>query len=53
MGDLYLYLAIGLIAAMYSSVGHGGASGYLAIWTLYGLAPEEMRSSALILYIIV
>ncbi|MBE0646212.1 MAG: sulfite exporter TauE/SafE family protein [Bacteroidales bacterium] len=53
MGDLYLYLAIGLIAAMYSSVGHGGASGYLAIWTLYGLAPEEMRSSALILNIIV
>jgi len=53
MSELYLYAALGLVAVLYSSVGHGGASGYLAIWTLYGLAPQEMRSSALILNIIV
>ncbi|MFH1297565.1 MAG: sulfite exporter TauE/SafE family protein [Bacteroidota bacterium] len=53
MGELYLFLAIGLVAVLYSSVGHGGASGYLAIWMLYGLVPAEMRSSALILNIIV
>ncbi len=53
MTDIYLYLAIGLVAVLYSSVGHGGASGYLAVMTIYGLAPAELRSSALLLNIIV
>lgn len=53
MDEFYLVAAIGLVAVLYSSVGHGGASGYLALWTLYGLAPDEMRSSALLLNIIV
>ncbi len=53
MTEFYLYLAIGLIALLYSSVGHGGASGYLAVMVIYGLAPVEMRSSALILNLIV
>ena|ERR1700730_2508318 len=34
-----LFLAIGLIAFFYSSVGHAGASGYIATMTLFGLAP--------------
>jgi len=41
------------IAALYSSVGNAGASGYLAAMTLAGLAPEEMKSTALLLNIIV
>ncbi len=46
----FLFLgAIGLVAFFYSSVGHGGASGYLALMTLFGFAPAEMRASALIL----
>ena len=53
MSELYLFLAIGLVAILYSSVGHGGASGYLAVMVIYGLAPIEMRSSALILNLIV
>ena len=33
-GELLLLLALSIIAALYSSVGHGGASGYLAILSL-------------------
>lgn len=53
-GD-YMILA-GLIfgaAVLYSSVGHAGASGYLAAMALFGLAPETMRPTALILNILV
>lgn len=50
----YLFLALLFIVAfLYSSVGHGGASGYLALMALFGLAPALMRSSALILNIFV
>jgi uncharacterized membrane protein YfcA len=40
-----------LVAALYSSVGHGGGSGYLAVMTLLAIAPAEMRPSALLLNI--
>ena len=46
-------LAILIIAFLYSSVGHGGASGYLAIMALFGTQPELMKSSALILNLFV
>ena len=42
-----------LVAALYSTVGHAGASGYLACMALIGLAPEVMRPAALILNILV
>jgi uncharacterized membrane protein YfcA len=43
-----------LIAALlYSSVGHGGASGYLAAMALFGLAPAVMRPTALVLNLLV
>lgn len=42
-----------LAALLYSSVGHAGASGYLAAMALFGLAPAEMRPAALVLNIIV
>ncbi len=38
-------------ALLFSSVGHGGASGYLAIMGLLGFAPGLMRSTALSLNI--
>ena len=50
------FLFLGLIftlAVLYSSVGHGGASGYLALMALFGFAPEFMRPSALVLNIFV
>ncbi len=50
----YLFLIILFtIAILYSSVGHGGASGYLALMAIYGLSPEFMRPSALLLNIFV
>lgn len=50
---LYLALAIAAAAALYSSVGHGGASAYIAIMAVAGLAPEDVRPAALVLNIIV
>ncbi|MBC7353737.1 MAG: sulfite exporter TauE/SafE family protein [Thermogutta sp.] len=41
------------IACLYSSVGHAGASGYLAWMALLGFAPEEMRPTALVLNVFV
>lgn len=40
-------------ALLYSSVGHAGASGYLAAMALLGVAPETMKPTALALNILV
>lgn len=46
--------ALILIAALlYSSVGHGGASGYIAAMALVGVAPATMKPTALALNILV
>jgi uncharacterized protein len=50
---LLLSLLILAAAALYSSVGHGGASGYLAAMALFGLAPGVMRPTALCLNLLV
>lgn len=42
-----LLLLIVLAAALYSSVGQGGGSGYLAVMVLLGLTPEVMKPAAL------
>lgn len=47
-----LALLMGVAAALYSTVGHGGASAYLAIMALAGVAPETMRPTALALNLI-
>jgi uncharacterized protein len=52
----YIILAFFLfmtIAALYSSVGHAGASGYLALMALLSFAPETIKPTALILNIVV
>ena len=48
-----LCFAIAVIAFLYSSVGHAGASGYIATMTLFGLAPATIRPTALVLNILV
>src|SRR2546429_864496 len=48
-----LFLAIGVIAFLYSSVGHAGASGYIAIMALWGFDPTVIRPTALVLNILV
>lgn len=45
----FLILALFVMASLYSSVGHGGASGYLAVMALFSIAPVIMKQSALIL----
>jgi uncharacterized membrane protein YfcA len=40
-------------AALYTSVGHAGASAYIALMALFGLAPAVMRPTALALNILV
>jgi len=42
-----------LIAILYSSVGHAGSSGYLAIMALLSFAPETIKPTSLILNIVV
>jgi len=42
-----------VVAFLYSSVGHAGASGYIAVMTLCGLAPAEIKPAALSLNILV
>lgn len=42
-----------LAAILYSSVGHAGASGYLAVMALVGVAPAMMKPTALTLNILV
>ena len=50
---LWLLSAILVAAVLYSSVGHGGASGYLAAMALFGLSPLHMKPAALLMNIFV
>lgn len=50
---IWLAALMAIAAALYSSVGHGGASAYLAIMALFSVAPETMRPTALALNIVV
>jgi uncharacterized membrane protein YfcA len=49
----FLFLAVCVIAFLYSSVGHAGASGYIAAMALFGLSPTVIRPTALVLNILV
>lgn len=44
---------LSLVAFLYSSVGHGGASGYLALMALFSFSPELMKPTALLLNLFV
>ena len=48
-----LMMLVFLVAMVYASVGHGGASGYLAAVSLLGYDPVHMASSALVLNLFV
>lgn len=52
VGLLWLGLFF-LVAFLYSAVGHGGASGYLALLSLQEIAPECMKPIALVLNLLV
>ncbi len=50
---IIIIFAIFIVAVMYSSVGHGGASGYLAVMAFFAVAPEVTRPTALVLNLFV
>jgi uncharacterized protein len=51
--NLIFLFSLLIIAIMYSSVGHGGASGYLALMSIFAVSTVYFRSSALILNLFV
>src|SRR3954470_16653465 len=50
---ILFYAAMFVIAFLYASVGHGGASGYLALMAVSGFAPDVMKPTALLLNLFV
>lgn len=50
---VFICIAIAIVAFLYSSVGHAGASGYIAVMTLFGLLPTVIKPAALVLNILV
>ncbi len=50
---LLIIVLVFAVAVLYSSVGHGGASGYLAVMALMAVTPEITRPTALLLNICV
>src|SRR4030081_2893893 len=50
---ILFYLLLFLVAFLYASVGHGGASGYLALMAIFSIAPEVMKPTALLLNLFV
>ncbi len=51
--EILIVLAILVVAILYSSVGHGGASGYLAVMAFLAVAPNVTKPTALILNVFV
>lgn len=49
----YIVFVLGITAVLYSAVGHGGASGYLAIMAIFGVEISVMKSTALTLNLFV
>ncbi len=53
MEEVVLYGLFFLVAFLYASVGHGGASGYLALMALLGFSASVMKPTALLLNVMV
>lgn len=53
MFEITIVLALFVVAVLYSSVGHGGASGYLAVMAFLAVVPEVTRPTALVLNLFV
>lgn len=53
--DSYLifYLLLFIVSFLYASVGHGGASGYLALMAIFNMSPSFMKPTALLLNLFV
>ncbi len=47
------YILLFIVAFLYASVGHGGASGYLALMAIFAVSPSIMKPTALLLNLFV
>jgi uncharacterized membrane protein YfcA len=52
-GSMLFFISLLAVSIMYSMVGHGGASGYLAVMSIFAVSTAFFRSSALILNLFV
>lgn len=50
---ILFYVLLFLVAFLYASVGHGGASGYLALGAIFSISQEVMKPTALLLNLFV
>ncbi len=54
MENIFLFYGLlFLVAFLYASVGHGGASGYLALMAIFSFTPDVMKPTALLLNLFV
>jgi uncharacterized protein len=53
MTEVLISLSLMLVGFLYSSVGHGGASGYIAVLTLFSIPMAEYKPVVLLLNIII
>jgi uncharacterized membrane protein YfcA len=49
MIDFWMLVLLAIVAMLYASVGHGGASGYIAVLTLFSFTPDVIRPLVLLL----
>lgn len=50
---IFFLLLLFIVAFLYAAVGHGGASGYLALMAIFGMMPDIMKPTALLLNLFV
>jgi len=50
---ILFFILLFAVAFLYAAVGHGGASGYLALMALFSITPEFMKPTALLLNLFV
>jgi hypothetical protein len=54
MDSIYIFYGLLFVVAfLYAAVGHGGASGYLALMALFSVSPDVMKPTALLLNLFV
>lgn len=53
MSEIWFPILLTVVAMLYASVGHGGASGYLALMALFSFSTDMMRPTALLLNLFV
>ena len=53
LNEVFFLILLPIVSFLYASVGHGGASGYLALMSLFSFPNEMMKQTALLLNLFV